>query len=144
MNTESNKNTDNEKFRERVGNNIKYFLDQKKETQRWLAEKTNATNAQVNKWIKGQYMPSPANMQKIANALDVSISRLYHYGPYGIKEQTKEKSYEKTSNNGSDLKSMEIKVIHMRIDKIATEVMETENEYVRETKRRIQSLANMG
>jgi len=147
--TRTDSKVNNQEFRKRVGRNIKYYLDKKSETQRWLASKTGATAAQVTKWIKGEYMPSPTNMRRIAEFLDVSLSDIYE-GPYNTQITTVSepgKNYPGTGSNAgydTEMIEMELKLINMRIDTIATQNISPENEYVQETKRRIKSLLKAG
>lgn len=57
-------------------NNIKTLRKSKKLSQTELGEKIGATKQQICFWEKGVYNPQIKNLQKIADALEVSVNDL--------------------------------------------------------------------
>lgn len=56
-----------------VMNRIKAVLAEKQRTNRWLAEQTSKSENTISRWCSNKSQPSIAQLQEIANLLDVDI-----------------------------------------------------------------------
>lgn len=56
-----------------VMNRIKVVLDEKQRTNRWLAEQTGKSENTISRWCSNKSQPSIAQLQEIANLLDVDV-----------------------------------------------------------------------
>ena len=54
-----------------VMNRIKVVLAEKQRTNRWLAEQTGKSENTISRWCSNKSQPSIAQLQEIANLLDV-------------------------------------------------------------------------
>ena len=57
-------------------NRIKVVLVEKKRTNRWLAEQMGKSENTISRWCSNKSQPSIAQLQKIANLLDVDVRAL--------------------------------------------------------------------
>ena len=61
----------------KLDNNIQKYLDEKRRTQQWLAEKLGKHRQQVHRWCKGE-TPNHCTMLLIAKLLKIKkVERLY-------------------------------------------------------------------
>ena len=56
-----------------VMNRIKAVLAEKERTNRWLAEQMSKSENTISRWCSNKSQPSIAQLQEIANLLDVDI-----------------------------------------------------------------------
>lgn len=56
-----------------VMNRIKAVLAEKQRTNRWLAEQMGKSENTISRWCSNKSQPSIAQLQEIANLLDVDI-----------------------------------------------------------------------
>ena len=56
-----------------VMNRIKVVLAEKQRTNRWLAEQMGKTENTISRWCSNKSQPSIAQLQEIANLLDVDV-----------------------------------------------------------------------
>ena len=56
-----------------VMNRIKVVLAEKQRTNRWLAEQTGKSENTISRWRSNKSQPSIAQLQEIANLLDVDV-----------------------------------------------------------------------
>ena len=56
-----------------VMNRIKVVLAEKQRTNRWLAEQTGKSENTISRWCSNKSQPSLAQLQEIANLLDVDV-----------------------------------------------------------------------
>ena len=56
-----------------VMNRIKVTLDEKQKTNRWLAEQMGKSENTISRWCSNKSQPSIAQLQEIANLLDVDV-----------------------------------------------------------------------
>ena len=56
-----------------VMNRIKVVLAEKQRTNRWLAEQTGKSENTISRWGSNKSQPSIAQLQEIANLLDVDV-----------------------------------------------------------------------
>jgi transcriptional regulator with XRE-family HTH domain len=54
-------------------NRIKAVLAEKQRTNRWLAEQMSKSENTISRWCSNKSQPSIAQLQEIANLLDVDI-----------------------------------------------------------------------
>lgn len=59
-----------------VMNRIKVTLVEKQRTNRWLAEQMGKSENTVSRWCSNKSQPSIAQLQEIANLLDVDVREL--------------------------------------------------------------------
>ena len=59
-----------------VMNRIKVVLAEKQRTNRWLAEQTGKSENTISRWCSNKSQPSIAQLQEIANLLEVDIHSL--------------------------------------------------------------------
>lgn len=59
-----------------VMNKIKVTLVEKQKTNRWLAEQMGKSENTISRWCSNKSQPSIAQLQKIANLLDVDVRGL--------------------------------------------------------------------
>ncbi len=59
-----------------VMNRIKVNLVEKQKTNRWLAEQMGKSENTISRWCSNKSQPSIAQLQEIANLLDVDIRAL--------------------------------------------------------------------
>jgi len=59
-----------------IGTNIRRLREAKKLTQENLAEKLGVTFQAVSSWERDEYLPETANLRKLAEVLDVSVSAI--------------------------------------------------------------------
>ena len=59
-----------------VMNRIKVTLVDKQRTNRWLAEQMGKSENTVSRWCSNKSQPSIAQLQEIANLLDVDVREL--------------------------------------------------------------------
>ena len=59
-----------------VMNRIKVTLVEKQRTNRWLAEQMGKSENTVSRWCTNKSQPSIAQLQEIANLLDVDVREL--------------------------------------------------------------------
>ena len=57
-------------------NRIKVTLVEKQRTNRWLAEQMGKSENTVSRWCSNKSQPSIAQLQEIANLLDVDVREL--------------------------------------------------------------------
>ena len=57
-------------------NRIKVTLVEKQKTNRWLAEQMGKSENTVSRWCSNKSQPSIAQLQEIANLLDVDVREL--------------------------------------------------------------------
>ena len=57
-------------------NRIKAVLADKKKTCRWLAQEIEMSENTVSRWCSNKMQPSLSQLDKVAAALDVDISRI--------------------------------------------------------------------
>ena len=56
-----------------VMNRIKVTLVEKQKTNRWLAEQMGKSENKISRWCSNKSQPSIAQLQEIANLLDVDV-----------------------------------------------------------------------
>ena len=56
-----------------VMNRIKVVLAEKQRINRWLAEQTGKSENTISRWCSNKSQPSIAQLQEIANLLDVDV-----------------------------------------------------------------------
>ena len=56
-----------------VMNRIKVTLVEKQKTKRWLAEQMGKSENTISRWCSNKSQPSIAQLQEIANLLDVDV-----------------------------------------------------------------------
>ena len=56
-----------------VMNRIKVTLVEKQKTNRWLAEQLGKSENTISRWCSNKSQPSIAQLQEIANLLDVNV-----------------------------------------------------------------------
>ena len=56
-----------------VMNRIKVVLAEKQRTNRWIAEQTGKSENTISRWCSNKSQPSIAQLQEIANLLDVDV-----------------------------------------------------------------------
>ena len=56
-----------------VMNRIKVVLAEKQRTNTWLAEQTGKSENTISRWCSNKSQPSIAQLQEIANLLDVDV-----------------------------------------------------------------------
>ena len=56
-----------------VMNRIKVVLAEKQRTKRWLAEQMGKSENTISRWCSNKSQPSIAQLQEIANLLDVDV-----------------------------------------------------------------------
>ena len=56
-----------------VMNRIKVVFAEKQRTNRWLAEQTGKSENTISRWCSNKSQPSIAQLQEIANLLDVDV-----------------------------------------------------------------------
>ena len=59
-----------------IGNNIRRFREEHKLTQEQVADKIGVTFQAVSSWERDEYLPETANLKKLAEVLDVSVSAI--------------------------------------------------------------------
>lgn len=59
-----------------VMNRIKVTLVEKQKTNRWLAEQIGKSENTISRWCSNKSQPSIAQLQEIANLLDVDVREL--------------------------------------------------------------------
>lgn len=59
-----------------VMNRIKVVLVEKQKTNRWLAEQMGKSENTISRWCSNKSQPSIAQLQEIANLLDVDVRTL--------------------------------------------------------------------
>ena len=59
-----------------VMNRIKVTLVEKQKTSRWLAEQMGKSENTISRWCSNKSQPSIAQLQEIANLLDVDVRTL--------------------------------------------------------------------
>ncbi len=59
-----------------VMNRIKVTLVEKQKTNRWLAEQIGKSENTISRWCSNKSQPSIAQLQEIANLLDVDVRNL--------------------------------------------------------------------
>ena len=59
-----------------VMNRIKVALVEKQKTNRWLAEQMGKSENTISRWCSNKSQPSIAQLQEIANLLDVDVRTL--------------------------------------------------------------------
>ena len=59
-----------------VMNRIKVVLAKKQRTNRWLAEQMGKSENTISRWCSNKSQPSIAQLQEIANLLDVDVRTL--------------------------------------------------------------------
>ena len=59
-----------------VMNRIKVTLVEKQKTNRWLAEQMGKSENTISRWCSNKSQPSIAQLQEIANLLDVDVRML--------------------------------------------------------------------
>lgn len=59
-----------------VMNRIKVTLVEKQKTNRWLAEQMGKSENTISRWCSNKSQPSIAQLQEIANLLDVDVRNL--------------------------------------------------------------------
>ena len=57
-------------------NRIKVVLVEKQRTNRWLADQMGKSENTISRWCSNKSQPSIAQLQKIANLLDVDVRAL--------------------------------------------------------------------
>ena len=57
---------------------LEKILVEKGLKQSWLAKKINKSPAELNRWVKGKVIPVYANMNKIANALNIPVEEIFY------------------------------------------------------------------
>ena len=57
-------------------NRIKVTLVEKQKTNRWLAEQLGKSENTISRWCSNKSQPSIAQLQEIANLLDVDVRNL--------------------------------------------------------------------
>ena len=59
-----------------VMNRIKVVLAEKQRTNRWLAEQMGKSENTISRWCSNKSKPSIAQLQEIANLLDIDVRTL--------------------------------------------------------------------
>ena len=59
-----------------VMNRIKVVLAEKQSTNRWLAEQMGKSENTISRWCSNKSQPSIAQLQEIANLLDIDVRTL--------------------------------------------------------------------
>ena len=59
-----------------VMNRIKVVLAEKQRTNRWLAEQIGKSENTISRWCSNKSQPSIAQLQEIANLLDIDVRTL--------------------------------------------------------------------
>lgn len=59
-----------------VMNRIKVVLAEKQRTNRWLAEQMGKSENTISRWCSNKLQPSIAQLQEIANLLDIDVRTL--------------------------------------------------------------------
>ena len=59
-----------------VINRIKVVLAEKQRTNRWLAEQMGKSENTISRWCSNKSQPSIAQLQEIANLLDIDVRTL--------------------------------------------------------------------
>ena len=59
-----------------VMNRIKVVLAEKQRTNRWLAEQMGKSENTISRWCSNMSQPSIAQLQEIANLLDIDVRTL--------------------------------------------------------------------
>lgn len=59
-----------------VMNRIKVVLAEKQRTNRWLAEQMGKSENTISRWCSNKSQPSIAQLQEIANLLDIDVRTL--------------------------------------------------------------------
>ena len=59
-----------------VMNRIKVVLAEKQRTNRWLAEQMGKSENTISRWCSNKSLPSIAQLQEIANLLDIDVRTL--------------------------------------------------------------------
>lgn len=59
-----------------VMNRIKVVLAEKQKTNRWLAEQMGKSENTISRWCSNKSQPSIAQLQEIANLLDIDVRTL--------------------------------------------------------------------
>lgn len=59
-----------------IMNRIKVALVEKQRTNKWLAEQIGKSENTISRWCSNKSQPSIAQLQKIANLLDVDVRAL--------------------------------------------------------------------
>lgn len=59
-----------------VMNGIKVVLAEKQRTNRWLAEQMGKSENTISRWCSNKSQPSIAQLQEIANLLDIDVRTL--------------------------------------------------------------------
>lgn len=59
-----------------VMNRIKVVLAKKQRTNRWLAEQMGKSENTISRWCSNKSQPSIAQLQEIANLLDIDVRTL--------------------------------------------------------------------
>ncbi len=59
-----------------VMNRIKVTLVEKQKTNRWLAEQMGKSENTISRWCSNKSQPSIAQLQEIANLLDIDVRTL--------------------------------------------------------------------
>ena len=59
-----------------VMNRIKVLLVEKQKTNKWLAEQMGKSENTISRWCSNKSQPSIAQLQEIANLLDVDVRTL--------------------------------------------------------------------
>lgn len=57
-----------------ISSNLKRFMEHRKETQKSLAEATDIPKSTIGDYVRGERLPDPTNVQKIADHFNVSKS----------------------------------------------------------------------
>ena len=57
---------------------LEKILTEKGLKQSWLAKKINKSPAEINRWVKGRVIPVYANMNIIAEVLDIPIEEIFY------------------------------------------------------------------
>ncbi len=87
-----------------LGAKIRYIRKSKKISQETLSEMTDISPRQMVRIEMGQSFPTLENLEKIADALDVSVQSLFENDYYDSTENLKKCLYEKIS--GMDEKNV--------------------------------------
>lgn len=87
-----------------LGAKIRYIRKTKKISQETLSEMTDISPRQMVRIEMGQSFPTLENLEKIADALDVSVQSLFENDYYDSTENLKKRLYEKIS--GMDEKNV--------------------------------------
>lgn len=85
-------------LKENLGKNIQKYRKLKKLTQEKLAESVNVDINSISSIERGRYFPTPDNLVKISETLNVSLSDLFTFNPLTSCED-----YEKEIKNNINL-----------------------------------------